>query len=56
MNVSCFKYKQNNNYIKLLQTKFVIKKYVSQIKQQKYLKYRKSVKNLIEKRILNYIN
>jgi hypothetical protein len=56
VNVSYFKHKQNKNYIKLLQTKFVIKNYVSQFKQQKYLKYRKSVKNLIEKRILNYIN
>ena len=56
VNVSYFQYKQNKNYIKLLQTKFVIKNYVSQFKQQKYLKYRKSVKNLIEKRILNYIN
>ncbi len=47
MNVSYFKYKQNKNNIKLLQKKFVIKNYVSQFKQQKYLKYRKSVKILI---------
>ena len=32
-NVSYFKYKQNKNYLKLLQTKFVIKNYVSHSKK-----------------------
>ena len=39
MNVSYFKYKQNKNYFKLLQMKFIIKNYVSQCKQQKYLNH-----------------
>ncbi len=50
MNFFYFKYRQNKNNIKLLQTIFIIKNYISQNKQQKYLGCG-SVKNLIEKRI-----
>ena len=53
--VSNIKIQSKKTYIKILQTKYIITNYVSSFKHQKYLKYRKLVKNILEKRIEKYI-
>ena len=45
----------NKNYIKLIQTKYTIKNYVSNFKYKKYLKYKALVKALLQKVVENHI-
>jgi len=53
--ISNMKIQSKKTFIKILQTKYIIINYVSSFKHQKYLKYRKLVKNIIENRIEKYI-
>ena len=49
------KIKSNKNYIKFVQTKYIIKNYVSNFKYKKYLKYKALVKAIIERGVEKHI-
>lgn len=55
--VSAFSYKRRTKeaYIKVCQMKIVLRKYVKELKHKKYLKYRHTVKGIIEKKIETFI-